>query len=72
MLTFVQGIEASGRHLLQLITGILDLSKIGAGKLELAISPVVVKSVCEASVMFIKQMESFLDMKERNSPQVAL
>jgi PAS domain S-box-containing protein len=48
-------IEASGRHLLELITDILDLSKIGAGKVELQIEPISVASVCQASLQFIKQ-----------------
>jgi len=56
VLNGLRRIEESGRHLLQLITDILDISKIGAGKLELTIGPVSVKSVCEASVMFIKQL----------------
>lgn len=48
-------IEESGRHLLELINDILDLSKIGAGKVELEITAVSVESVCQASLRFIKQ-----------------
>jgi len=48
-------VEESARHLLTLINDILDLSKIGAGQLELELSPVVVKSVCKASLRFIRE-----------------
>jgi signal transduction histidine kinase/ActR/RegA family two-component response regulator len=48
-------IEESGRHLLELINDILDLSKIGAGKLELDIALTSVHTVCQASLRMIKQ-----------------
>lgn len=51
----LMSIEESGRHLLTLIRDILDLAKIGAGKLELLISPVQLEEVCQASLRFIKQ-----------------
>ncbi|MEH2064886.1 MAG: PAS domain-containing protein [Nostoc sp.] len=49
-------IERSGRHLLELINDILDLSKIESGKLELQLSDVSVRSLCDGSVAFVKQM----------------
>jgi len=51
----LRSIEESGRHLLVLITDILDLSKIGAGKFELDIDAVEVEPICQASLQLIKQ-----------------
>lgn len=48
-------IEQSGKHLLELINDILDLSKIESGKMELQIAPVSVQSLCESSLTFIRQ-----------------
>lgn len=49
-------IERSGRHLLELINDILDLSKIASGKLELHLSAVSIRCLCEASLTFVKEM----------------
>jgi len=48
-------IEQSGKHLLELITEILDLSKIESGKMELQIAPVSLQNLCESSLAFVKQ-----------------
>ena len=48
-------IAKSGRHLLELINDVLDMAKIGAGKLELAIGPVSVEPVCEASLQAARE-----------------
>ena len=51
-------IENSGRHLLELINDILDVAKIGAGKLNLEIRPVSIENLCKSSLSFVKQMAS--------------
>ncbi len=51
---FLKDIYTSGKHLLQLINDILDLSKIEAEKMELHIEPVNIKDVANAAKTFIR------------------
>ncbi|MDR9404860.1 MAG: PAS domain-containing protein, partial [Halothece sp. Uz-M2-17] len=52
----VQAIESSGRHLLDLISDILDLSKVEAGKIEVKKKTVKLSKICQDSLEFIRQI----------------
>ncbi|MDK2980565.1 MAG: hypothetical protein PWQ55_912 [Chloroflexota bacterium] len=52
----LKDIESSGRHLLELINDILDLSKIEAEKLDLQVEPCSVTEICQASLQLVKGM----------------
>jgi PAS domain S-box-containing protein len=54
----LHNIESSGRHLLDMINDILDLAKIGAGKLELDIDIASIEAVCQASLRLIRHSAS--------------
>jgi PAS domain S-box-containing protein len=64
----LSAIEGSGRHLLDLINDILDVSKIESGKLELEMNPCFLDEVCTASLQLINE----LAVKKRQKVQFNL
>ncbi len=56
-------IEQSGRHLLELINDILDLSKIESGKMDLQMLPVSIEDLCQASLTFVRQQAHYKNIK---------
>ncbi len=51
----INTIAESGHHLLALINDLLDIAKIGAGKMELELTKANVEDVCQASLRFVME-----------------
>ena len=54
-LRYTNNVLTSGRHLLSLINDILDLSKVEAGKMELELSTVAIRSLLADSLVMIRE-----------------
>lgn len=53
---YINDVMTSGQHLLLLINDVLDISKVEAGKMELKLSEINVKSVIDNSMVMVKEM----------------
>ena len=49
-------IQENGSHLLALISDILDLAKIGAGRMELDKAPVDANYICETTISMLSEI----------------
>jgi signal transduction histidine kinase/CheY-like chemotaxis protein len=56
-------VETSGLHLLSLIDDILDLAKVGAGTIDLAMETISPEDVCHASLNFVRDSASTKGLK---------
>jgi PAS domain S-box-containing protein len=59
----VETIMASGRHLLSLINDVLDVAKLDAGVLELALEPTALGAVCEEALRLVREQARRKEIK---------
>jgi PAS domain S-box-containing protein len=70
----LRGIEQSGRQLLSLINDLLDLPRIEAEKMSIAIKPVGLEEICSATLSFVKEQAQRKQLRlsylERSAPKL--
>jgi PAS domain S-box-containing protein len=69
---YLNNIDESGRHLVELITDILDLAKTEAGQLLVDVRPTSVDTVCQASLRMTKQIAHKKRIKVSYTPDEVL
>ncbi|HEY6880701.1 MAG TPA: sensor histidine kinase [Polyangiales bacterium] len=63
---FLHKIERSGKHLLQMVNGVLDFSKMEAGRLQLTVSEI------DLHALLVEAIDEMTDLAERKQLRVAL
>jgi signal transduction histidine kinase len=63
---FLQKIERSGKHLLQMVNGVLDFSKMEAGRLELVVAEF------DLHALLVEVIDEMNDLAERKQLRIAL
>ena len=71
---YIRCIHSSGEHLLALINDILDLSKVEAGKEQLAFAPIDIQQLCEYCFALVREQanERGLKLTLRIAPEARL
>jgi len=70
---YIRIMESNGRHLLDVINDILQVSKVDAGKLELHPDIVSIKELCESSLNFIRELavRNSISVEFKNEQQIS-
>ncbi|MBL9140826.1 MAG: hypothetical protein JNK53_03065, partial [Phycisphaerae bacterium] len=71
-LRYIQNIQRSGRNLLDMINELLDMAKIEAGRMEVAIGPASVADLCEGlqAIMRPLAQQKRIDLQVRVQPDL--